>query len=190
MCEITVETFINHQTPLEIPKEPGVWFLTGIVRDNEVEKKRVVLQVAQTNNLFKEINRNVSFLKKGDDKENDNKDKSSEKKVFISHFGQELFNYPKSKNRLNYLYGDLFNKYDKLEFHYLELSRGKMILLFIEKYIAYMTGAIYWTHSKPFGGKFEDNKQKCFKEALASKIHLKSTLLDEIDDYLQKEGLL
>lgn len=187
MCEITVETFINHQTQLEIPKEPGVWFLTGIARDNEVEKKRVVLQVAQTKNLSKEINRDV--------KELTDEPIRLVKKDYINFYGEKCFSYQEvlPASRLAHLYRDIFKKYRELRFHYIcsVLEEQKNL----EKYIAYKTEALYWVNGGAFKKKQTKERVDGLKKTYSDQLDdlskkFSSGLVDFIDNYLQKEGLL
>lgn len=187
MYEIKSTAFIDHQTPLEIPKEPGVWFLTGIVRDNEVKKKRIVLQVAQTKNLSKEINRDV--------KELTDEPIRLVKKDYINFYGEKCFSYPEilPTSRLAHLYRDIFKKYRELRFHYIcsVLEEQKNL----EKYIAYKTGALYWVNGGAFKKKQTKERVADLKETYSNQLYdlskkFSSGLVNVIDNYLQKEGLL
>lgn len=152
----------------ELKRKPGVWLLVGKDAANPNSSYRC-LQVAQTNNVGKEIETDSYYMTALEPK-------STQKKEYINQFGEKKFSYPEYDNwRTKNLYYTIFREYGDLTFIVLlcdELKeRNTRILL--EKYIAYKTKAAFWVNGRPF----ESEVAKEEKEKLRNKYE---SVCDEI----------
>lgn len=144
----------------DFKREAGVWFLLG--KSNSEDNGLICLQVAQADDISKEIKRNCRYLLGEKTYLVDEKYKTEPiEKNYISQFGEELFKYEEHLDeRCKSLYKDIGEKYKELQFVCIIGNKLKErdYRRKLEKHIAVKTQSKYWVNGRPF--KIKEKKEK------------------------------
>lgn len=130
--------------------KPGVWILIG-KKHGQVNAPVECLQVAQTKDIGKEIEENISYL--------ENTDFEPKCCDYINQFGEYKFTYKVYPDRRMYLYKEIAKEYgiECLRFVCVAYEiENDSLRKNIEKYVAYRTLCQYWVNGGPYKKKGEE----------------------------------
>lgn len=148
-------------------KKGGVWCLIGA--DGFKYK---VLQVASTNNIFKEIDIDSFFLADPIIKE---------KKDYINQFAEFIFDYEFISEK-SILYNEIYKKHKELIFVNVYTCDEKELRDSVESYFAWRTSAKYWRNGGSYKKSNIKNKNKNIDHIKKEKINILNGDLELIKD--------
>lgn len=138
----------------KIKGKAGVWFLLGNEDKNE---KLICLQVAQKDDIGKEIETDVQYIRANDLK-------PICIKKYVNQFGEAKFDYEEwGQWRARNLYYHIAQNYSNLKFVCIwddKIFDEKSYRELLEKYIAYKTKAVFWVNGRPFDDEKSDEYKK------------------------------
>lgn len=129
----------------------GVWALFGC-RD----KKLYCLQVAETENIKKEITQNWKYICSQQNEKQDNVN-------YVNAFGEKLFEHPRIIKVKEYLYREISKKFNGFKVIIITNEKDRNKRRSIEKEFAHRIKAVYWRH----GGAYKDGIKINYEERAA-----------------------